>query len=133
MIDRFYRAYNKLMIAIDLGFGTAALLAPERTLRLFGHEHPSPETAQLFRNTGTVWLTFFAAHVVAERRDEQRDWWALSWLRAIEVLHNTVWAYSPSVTRPGSRARLLLTSVVNLSLTLGFAAVARGRAAERRG
>ena len=47
---------------------------------MLGHERPAGRRA-LFRRCGPIWLTFAAAHVVADRRGEPQDWWALAWLR----------------------------------------------------
>jgi hypothetical protein len=123
-LGRAYKAINKVMIGVDFAFGSAALVMPARVLPLFGQEAPSPDAAQLFRNSGTIWLTFGAAHLTAAIRGRDEDWWALAWLRAAEALTNAVWAYSPAITRRGARSKLLATSVSNLVAALAFAAMA---------
>ncbi|HVY97372.1 MAG TPA: hypothetical protein VHA54_10480, partial [Solirubrobacterales bacterium] len=79
------RITNRNMIAFDLLLGSAAIAAPAATLRVLGHEEPSPDAKHLFRRCGPIWLTFAAAHAAAERRGEPRDWWALAWLRGTEI------------------------------------------------
>jgi hypothetical protein len=73
--------WNKQMIAFDLALGTGALLAPRQTLKVLGHEEPSPDAEALFRRCGPIWLTFAAAHITAAARGRSEDWWALAWLR----------------------------------------------------
>jgi hypothetical protein len=116
---------NKGMVAFDLALGAGALLAPAATLRLLGHDAPSPDAEWLFRRCGPIWLTFAAAHAVAGRRGDSRDWWALAWLRGTELLTDVVWARSPAVRRPLSRAGLNLAGAGNLAMALAYAARAR--------
>ena len=80
-LEQALRLTNRNMIGFDLILGSGAILAPEATLRVLGHDEPSPDAARLFQRSGPVWLTFAAAHAVAAVRDEPRDWWALAWLR----------------------------------------------------
>ena len=129
-VDRFedaLRSVNKGMIGFDLALGSGALLAPEATLRVLGHRHPSREARELFRRCAPVWLTFAGAHAVAAARDEPRDWWALAWLRATEIATDAIWSRSEGFTRPGARAGLWLAGAANLAMALGF-----GRLAARR-
>jgi hypothetical protein len=119
------RKANKFMIAFDTALGTGALLAPAPTLRVMGHDEPSPDAQELFRRCGPVWLTFAAAHALAARRGARRDWWALAWLRATEIATDAVWSRSPAITRPGAKAAFWGAGVSNLSLALGFAWLAR--------
>jgi len=123
-LERALRQTNRNMIAFDLGLGTAALLAPAATLRALGHEHPSEDAEYLFQRCGPIWLTFAAAHLVAERRGGARDWWALAWLRGIEIATDAVWSRSPAVSRPGAKAGLVLAGASNLAMALGFAHMA---------
>ena len=119
---------NRGMIAFDLALGSAAILAPEATLRVLGHDSPSEDARQLFRRCGPVWLTFAAAHLVAAVRDEPEDWWALAWLRGTEIFTDALWAASPAIRRPGAKNRLRVAGAFNLALAAGSAAVAaRGR------
>lgn len=113
------------MIAFDLGLGTGALLAPDLTLRMLGHDRPSKDARELFRRCGPVWLTFAAAHAVAAARGRPEDWWALAWLRATEVLTDAVWSGSPAFRQPAARRTLRAAGGANLGMALGFAAMAR--------
>jgi hypothetical protein len=116
---------NRGMIAFDLLLGSAAILAPAATLRLIGHEPPSPDAEQLFRRCGPIWLTFAAAHALAATRGEDRDWWALAWLRATEIATDALWSRSPAVSRPGAKLALWGAGVGNLWMALGFGWLAR--------
>jgi hypothetical protein len=118
---------NRGMIAFDLLLGSAAILAPAATLRFLGHEPPSPDAEQLFRRSGPIWLTFAAAHALAAKRGEDRDWWALAWLRGTEIATDALWSRSPAVSRPGAKLALWGAGVGNLSMALGFGWLARRR------
>ena len=122
------RLTNRNMVAFDLALGSGALLAPDATLRILGHDEPSPDARELFRRCGPIWLTFAAAHLVAARRDRPEDWWALAWLRGTEVGTDVLWSRSSSFSRPGARAGLWLAGAANLAMTVGFARIARDRA-----
>jgi hypothetical protein len=125
-LESALRATNRNMIAFDLALGTGALLAPDATLAALGHERPSPDARYLFRRSGPVWLTFAAAHAVAARRDEPRDWWALAWLRGTEIATDALWGTrSPAFNRPGARTGLKLASASNLAMTIGFGVLAK--------
>ena len=126
------RLTNRNMIGFDLALGTGALVAPDVTLRVLGHEEPSPDARHLFRRCGPIWLTFAAAHAVAERRDSPEDWWALAWLRGTELATDIVWSRSASFSRPGARAGLWFAGAANLAMALGFAKLARDGAARSR-
>lgn len=115
------RALNRNMIVFDLALGTGALLAPKGTLALVGHDAPSEDAEHLFRRCGPIWLTFAAAHLVADRRGDGRDWWALAWLRGTELATDAIWARSPAVSRPGAAAGLRLAGVANAAMAAGFA------------
>jgi hypothetical protein len=139
-LDRFMdledllRLSNRTMIAFDLALGAAALTAPAATLRALGHEEPGPDARHLFQRCGPIWLTFAAAHAVADRRGEPRDWWALAWLRGTEIATDVVWSTSPAVSRPGAKAGLWFAGAYNLAVTLGYGWLARrngGRRAPR--
>jgi hypothetical protein len=124
-LDRLLRQANRNMIAFDLALGTGALLAPAETLRVLGHDEPSDDAEHLFRRCGPIWLTFAAAHLIAERRGRPRDWWALSWLRGTELLTDVIWSRSAAFSRPGARAGMWLAGASNLLMTVGFAHLAR--------
>jgi hypothetical protein len=128
-LETAVRATNRNMIVFDALLASGALLAPAATLRVLGHDEPSPDARHLFQRCGPIWLTFAAAHAVAERRDDPEDWWALAWLRATELGTDVLWSRSPAFKRPGARAGLWLAGAGNLAMTLGFAWLARERAA----
>ena len=127
-LEQALRLTNRNMIAFDIALGTGALLAPTATLRVLGHDEPSEDAEHLFRRCAPIWLTFAAAHAVAEVRDEPQDWWALAWLRGTEIATDAIWARSPAVSRPGAKLGLRLAGVANLAMALGFAQLARSRA-----
>jgi hypothetical protein len=126
-LERLLRITNRNMIAFDLALGSGAVLAPDATLRVLGHEAPSEDARELFRRSGPVWLTFAAAHTVAAKRGEPRDWWALAWLRGTEIATDVLWSRSPAFSRPGARAGLWLAGAGNLAMAIGFGALARRR------
>jgi len=124
-LEQTLRQLNRTMIGFDLALGSAALLAPDRTLRVLGHEPPSEDARHLFRRCAPIWLTFAAAHATAAVRDEPRDWWALAWLRGTEIATDVVWSASPAMSRPGAKAGLWLAGAFNLAVALGFARLGR--------
>jgi hypothetical protein len=119
------RLTNRNMIAFDLVLGTAAIAAPAATLRVLGHDEPSPDATHLFRRCGPIWLTFAAAHAVADRRGNPADWQSLAWLRGTEIATDALWASSPALGRPGARLGLRLAGAANLAMAAGFAWMAR--------
>ena len=119
------RLTNRNMIAFDLVLGTAAIAAPEATLRVLGHEAPSEDAKHLFRRCGPIWLTFAAAHAIAAQRGRPEDWWALAWLRGTEIATDALWSESPALTRPGARLALRAAGVANLAMAVGFGWLAR--------
>ena len=125
--EAYFRNVNRAMIAFDLALGSGTVLAPDATLRVLGHDRPDSETRELFRRLGPIWLTFAAAHAIAEARGEPRDWWALAWLRATEIATDATWARSPAFRRPGARLALWLAGAGNLSMALGFGYLASRR------
>lgn len=116
---------NRNMIAFDLVLGTSALAAPATTLRVLGHDEPSPDAVHLFRRCAPIWLTFAAAHAIAAQRGEQRDWWALAWLRGTEIATDALWAQSPAISRPGAKLGLRLAGAANVAMAAGFAWLSR--------
>ncbi|MGH2954453.1 MAG: hypothetical protein ACRDK9_10645 [Solirubrobacterales bacterium] len=132
-VEEALRLTNRNMVAFDLALASGALLAPDATLRVLGHDEPSPDARHLFRRCAPIWLTFAAAHVVAERRGDPEDWWALAWLRGTEVATDVVWSRSASFSRPGARQGLWLAGAANLAMALGFGWLARERSRGRRG
>jgi hypothetical protein len=127
-LEEALQTVNRGMIAFDLALGTGAILAPDATLRVLGHDAPSPEARALFQRCGPIWLTFAAGHAVAAARGDRDDWWALAWLRATELATDALWASkSPGFSRPGARAGMWLAGVANLGMTLGFGRLALSR------
>lgn len=122
--EQLLRLTNRNMIIFDLALGSGTLLAPDATLRVLGHDEPSPDARHLFRRCGPIWLTFAAAHAVAHRRDRPEDWWALAWLRGTELATDIVWARSASFS-PRGRAGMWAAGAGNLAMTLGFGYLAR--------
>ena len=120
-LEQALRLLNRNMIAFDLALGSAAIAAPAGTLKLLGHDEPSPDAKHLFRRCGPIWLTFAAAHLVAARRGKPADWQALAWLRGTEIATDALWSTSPAVTRPGAKLGLQLASLSNLAMAAGFA------------
>jgi hypothetical protein len=121
------RQTNRNLIAFDLVLGSAAILAPAATLRVLGHDDPSADAEHLFRRCGPIWLTFAAAHTVAEARGRPEDWWALAWLRGTELATDILWSRSPAFSRPGARGAMWLTGAFNLAVAAGFGWLARRR------
>jgi hypothetical protein len=130
-VERAVRLANRNMIAFDLALGSGALLAPRATLNVLGHDAPSRDAEHLFRRSGPVWLTFAAAHAVAERDGRPEDWWALAWLRGTEIATDALWSRSPSFSRPGARVALWMAGAANVAMTLGFGWMARRERAAR--
>ena len=123
--EQALRLNNRFMVGFDLVLGSAAIAAPATTLKVLGHEHPSPDAEHLFRRCGPIWLTFAAAHLIADRRGSQADWQSLAWLRGTEIATDALWAASPAVSRPGAKAGLRLAGVANLAMAAGFAWLSR--------
>ena len=123
--EQALRLNNRTMVGFDLLLGTAAIAAPAATLKVLGHDHPSPDAEHLFRRCGPIWLTFAAAHLVADRRGSRADWQSLAWLRGTEIATDALWAASPAVSRPGAKAGLRLAGVANLAMAAGFAWLSR--------
>ena len=119
-IEEALRLTNRNLIVFDLILGSAALLAPAQTLRVLGHDAPSEDARHLFRRCAPIWLTFAAAHTIAERRGFEQDWWAVAWLRGTEITTDALWASSPAVSRPGAKLGLRLAGLFNLVVALGF-------------
>jgi hypothetical protein len=126
-LEKALRLTNRNMIVFDLLLGSAAVAAPETTLKVLGHEHPSPDARHLFRRCGPIWLTFAAAHLVAERRGTSADWQSLAWLRATEIATDALWSASPAVSRPGAKLGLQLAGAANAAMATGFAWMSRRR------
>jgi hypothetical protein len=126
-LEQALRITNRNMVVFDLVLGSAAIAAPEATLRALGHDEPSPDAAHLFRRCGPIWLTFAAAHSVAALRDEPRDWWALAWLRGTEIATDALWSASPAVSRPGAKLGLRLAGAANVAMAAGFGWLATKR------
>ncbi len=124
-LEQALRITNANLIAFDLVLGSAAIVAPAATLRVLGHEEPSPDAKHLFRRCGPIWLTFAAAHAVAARRGRPADWQSLAWLRGTEIATDALWSASPAFRRPGAKATLRLAGLGNATLAAGFAWLAK--------
>jgi hypothetical protein len=124
-LEQALKITNANMIAFDLVLGSAAIAAPAATLRVLGHEEPSPDAKHLFRRCGPIWLTFAAAHTVAAKRGRPADWQSLAWLRGTEIATDVLWSASPALTRPGARAGLRLAGLANVAMAVGFGWLAR--------
>jgi hypothetical protein len=124
-LERALRLANRNMIAFDMALGSAAILAPAATLKALGHDEPSPDAKHLFRRCGPIWLTFAAAHLVADRRGKPADWQALAWLRGTEIATDALWSASPAVNRPAAKLGLQLASASNLAMAIGFGWMSR--------
>jgi len=124
-LDLALRITNRNMIVFDLLLGSAAIAAPATTLKVLGHDEPSPDATKLFQRCGPIWLTFAAAHAVAERRGSAADWQSLAWLRGTEIATDALWATSPAINRPGAKLGLRLAGVANLAMAAGFAWMSR--------
>ena len=132
-LEQALRLTNRNMIAFDLMLGGASVAAPRGMLvHFFGHDEPSPDAVHLLRRCGPIWLTFAAAHAVAERRGSSEDWWALAWLRGTELGTDILWSRSSAFTRPGARAGLWFAGAFNLVAALGFGWLAREQAHPRK-
>jgi hypothetical protein len=126
-LEEALRLLNRNMIAFDLALGSAAIAAPAATLKVLGHDEPSPDAKHLFRRCGPIWLTFAAAHLVAERRGKPADWQSLAWLRGTEIATDALWSASPAVSRPGAKLGLRLASLSNLGMAAGFTWMSKRR------
>jgi hypothetical protein len=124
-LEQALRANNRFMVGFDLALGLGALLAPAQTLAVLGHERPSEDAEELFRRCAPIWLTFAAAHAVADRRGEPRDWWALAWLRGTEIATDALWSRSRAFKRPGARLGLWYAGAANTAMALGYGWLAR--------
>lgn len=125
--EQLVRLANRNMVGFDLALGAGALLAPDATLKVLGHDAPSSDARRLFQRCGPIWLTYAAAHLLADRRDGAGDWYGVAWLRATEILTDVVWSASPGFRRPGAREGLWFAGAFNLALALGARGVARRR------
>jgi hypothetical protein len=126
-MEAWLERVNAGLVAFDVALGTLALAAPRTGLKLLGHREPSEDAEWLFRRCGPTWLTFAAAHAVAARRGDERDWWALAWLRGTEIATDALWAGSPGFAAdPRARASLRLAGAFNLAVAVGFARLGRG-------
>jgi hypothetical protein len=131
-VEQALRITNRNMVAFDLVLGAGAILAPAATLAVLGHDRPSADAEHLFRRCGPIWLTFAAAHAVAERRDTPDDWWALAWLRGTELATDALWSRSPAFTRPGAQAGMWVAGAANVAMTIGFAWLSHRERSRRR-
>jgi hypothetical protein len=102
----------------DPGTGPAPDQPQHDRLRSFARERGD-------RRSGPIWLTFAAAHLVADRRGTAADWQSLAWLRGTEIATDALWSASPAVSRPGAKLGLRLAGAANVAMAVGFAWMAR--------
>ena len=125
-LEQALRLTNRNMIAFDLLLGSAAIAAPAATLKVLGHDEPSPDAEAPLPP-----LRPDLAHLRRRPRGRrraaasQRDWWALAWLRGTEIATDALWAESPAVSRPGAKLGLRLAGVANVAMAAGFAWLSR--------
>jgi len=133
-LETLLRSQNRFMIGFDVVLGTATLVAPDRTLAVLGHREPSDDAREAFRRCAPIWLTFAAAHTMAEVRGEPRDWWAIAWLRGTEIATDALWSRSRSFNSRGRRG-MWFAGASNAGMALGFGwmAARRGRRRARKG
>jgi len=129
-LETLLRSQNRFMIGFDVVLGTATLVAPDRTLAVLGHREPSDDAREAFRRCAPIWLTFAAAHTVAEVRDEPSDWWALAWLRGTEIATDALWSRSASFNARGRRG-MWFAGASNVAMAAGFGWLASQRASRR--
>jgi hypothetical protein len=132
-LEQILRAQNRFMIGFDLALGTATLVAPDQTLKfVFGHREPSDDAREAFRRCGPIWLTFAAAHAVADRRGRPEDWWAVAWLRATEIGTDALWGSRSRSFNARGRRGMWFAGASNVAMAAGFARLARSRPGRRR-
>jgi hypothetical protein len=118
---------NRAMVAVEAALGAGAIAAPERTLRLMGHEDRSAAAVREFRRFAPIFLTLAAAHALAAVRGNTEDWWALAGLRATELATEPVWKRSAAFSTPTQRRVIAGAAGANLAMSLGLARVAARR------
>jgi hypothetical protein len=126
-LEKQLELQNRTMIAFDLALGSGALFAPDATLKVLGHAKPSDDAREIFRRCGPIWLTFAAAHLVAAKRGNPEDWWALAWLRGTELFTDIIWSRSPAIKDGQSRAGLVFAGFANAAMAAGYARLARSK------
>ena len=125
-LEQALRLTNRNMIAFDLVLGSGAIAGPGGDA-----EGARPRAALPRRGAPLPPLRRRSGSpspprtLIAERRGEQRDWWALAWLRGTEIATDALWAESPAVSRPGAKLGLRLAGVANLAMAAGFAWLSR--------
>jgi hypothetical protein len=129
-LETLLRNQNRFMIGFDVVLGTATLVAPDQTLKLLGHREPSDDAREAFRRCAPIWLTFAAAHTIAEVRDEPQDWWALAWLRGTEIATDVLWSRSSSFNGRGRRG-MWFAGASNVAMAAGFGWLAARRDSKR--
>ena len=119
-LEQLLRAQNRFMIGFDVVLGTGTLLAPDRTLAVLGHREPSDDAREAFRRCGPIWLTFAAAHLLADRRGRPEDWWAVAWLRATEIGTDILWSQKSRSFAARGRAGMVFAGASNVAMAAGF-------------
>ena len=132
-LEHALRLTNRNLIVFDLALGTGALLAPDLTLRVLGHDEPSPDARHLFRRCGPIWLTFAAAHAVADVATSPRTGGRWPGCAAPRSPPTSSGRTRTSFSRPGARLGLWLAGGFNLAVAVGFGWLARERSRRPRG
>jgi len=130
--DQVIRAQNRFMIGFDLVLGTGTLLAPDQVLRVLGHREPSDDAREAFRRCAPIWLTYAAAHALADRRGRPEDWWAVAWLRGTEIATDVLWSSRSRAFNARGRRAMVFAGVSNVAMALAYGRHASRQRAPRR-
>ena len=131
--EELLRQTNRNMIAFDLALGSAALLAPDATLRVLGHDEPSPDARELFRRCGPIWLTFAAAHRSPTAATVQRTGGRSPGCAAPSSPPTSSGRARAPSRGPAPAAGLWFAGAANLAMATGFAWLARERSSRPSG
>lgn len=130
--SQIVRAQNRFMIGFDLVLGTGTLLAPDQVLRMLGHREPSDDAREAFRRCAPIWLTYAAAHALADRRGRPEDWWAVAWLRGTEIATDVLWSQRSRAFNARGRRAMVFAGVSNVAMALAYGQQASRQRAPRR-
>ena len=131
-LETLLRTQNRFMIGFDVVLGAGALLAPDQTLAVLGHREPSDDARELFRRCAPIWLTFAAAHLVADRRGRPEDWWAVAWLRGTELATDFMWSRLSRSFYGRARRGMVFAGASNVAMAVGFGWMGSRGAPRRR-
>ena len=125
-LEQALRLTNRNMIAFDLVLGSAAIAAPEATLRVLGHDEPSPDA-----DAPLPPLRADLAHLRRRPRGRRAPrrasatggrWPGCAGPRSRPTRSGPS---SPAVSRPGAKLGLRLAGVANVAMAAGFAWLSR--------